>query len=51
VLTEDDVLAEVRQQGLADLSQVKQASVEFDGRISVIPTEASGGHKSERRNV
>jgi uncharacterized membrane protein YcaP (DUF421 family) len=51
LLTEDDVLAEVRQQGLAGLSQVKQTCVEFDGRISVIPSEASGGHKSERRNV
>ena len=51
LLTEADVLAEVRQQGLEDLSQVKQAFMEFDGRISVIPCEPSSGPKADGRVV
>ena len=51
LLTEDDVMAQVRQHGLVDLSAVKQAYLESDGRISVIPCEASDGPKSDRRVV
>src|SRR3954451_9364874 len=31
--TEDDLMAEMRQQGLEELSQVKDAYLEFDGRM------------------
>lgn len=39
----DDVLAAARQDGIADLSGVRYAILEVDGRISVIPREGDGG--------
>jgi len=51
LLTEDDVMAELRQQGLEDLSQVKASFLEFDGRMSIIPREGSTSKKKEDRHV
>jgi len=48
LLSEDDVLAEMRQQGLDDLSQVREAFLEFDGRMSVIPKDADPKGKPDR---
>lgn len=36
LITEDDLLSQLRQQGVEDLAQVKQACLEGDGKISVI---------------
>ena len=49
LLTEDDVMAEVRQQGLEELSQVKDVFVEFDGRMSVISRDEEPKKKPERK--
>jgi len=38
-LTEDEVTAQLREKGIEDLAQVKQACMESDGRISVIKNE------------
>lgn len=38
----DDVLAAARQDGIPDLSGVRYAILEVDGRISVIPREGTG---------
>ncbi|HZU37260.1 MAG TPA: YetF domain-containing protein, partial [Gemmataceae bacterium] len=38
-VTEEDVLAAVREQGLADLAAAKLVVLEVDGSISVIPQE------------
>jgi uncharacterized membrane protein YcaP (DUF421 family) len=51
LLTEDDVMAEIRQQGLEDLAQVKAAFMEFDGRISIIADEEQKTHKPEKRRA
>jgi uncharacterized membrane protein YcaP (DUF421 family) len=39
-LTEDEVTAQLREKGVEDLAQVKQACMESDGNISVIKNEA-----------
>lgn len=39
-LTEDEVTAQLREKGIEDLAQVKQACMESDGNISVIKNEA-----------
>jgi uncharacterized membrane protein YcaP (DUF421 family) len=49
LLTEGDIMAEMRQQGLEDLAQVKSAFLEFDGRMSIIPREAGTTQKQEHR--
>jgi uncharacterized membrane protein YcaP (DUF421 family) len=39
-LTEDEVTAQLREKGIENLAQVKQACMESDGNISVIKNEA-----------
>jgi len=39
-LTEDDVMAQMREKGIEDLAQVKQAWMESDGNFSVIKNDA-----------
>jgi uncharacterized membrane protein YcaP (DUF421 family) len=51
LLTEDDVMAEIRQQGLEELAQVRAAFMEFDGRISIIAREEKQNHKPEKRQA
>ena len=38
---EDDLLSQIRQQGVPDLRQVREARMEGDGHISVIKVEES----------
>jgi uncharacterized membrane protein YcaP (DUF421 family) len=42
-IEEDEVLAAAREQGVADLSQVRLAVLEDDGTISIIPKEHEDG--------
>ena len=49
LLTEDDVMAELRQHGLEDLSTVKAAFLEFDGRMSIIPRDGKDADQKEER--
>jgi uncharacterized membrane protein YcaP (DUF421 family) len=44
-ITEDELLAQLREQGVNDVGQVQEAFMEGDGRISVISRER-GGHKA-----
>lgn len=40
LITEDELMEQVRQQGLADLSEVRLAYMEGDGSISVVPYQS-----------
>ena len=42
-LTMDELHANLRKQGIADIARVRQAVLEVDGHISVIPAETRGG--------
>ncbi len=48
-ITEDELMMELRQQGLDDVSKVKQAFIESDGRISVIQNEEKRHDKKKRK--
>lgn len=43
MITEDEMMSHLREQGVAEVSQVKAAYIEGDGRISVIRAEGGGG--------
>ena len=49
LLTEDDVMAEVRQQGIDDLRAVEAVFLEFDGRMSIVQRDGDSSRKPERR--
>jgi uncharacterized membrane protein YcaP (DUF421 family) len=42
-VTKDDLMAAVRDQGVAAVANVKLAVLEVDGTISVVPRERAGG--------
>lgn len=42
-ISEEDVLAKVREEGLEDLAQVKRMYLETDGQISVIKARSAAG--------
>jgi len=46
-ITEDELMSQIREQGIADIKEVKEAYMEMDGHISVIGFEkkASGTNK------
>jgi uncharacterized membrane protein YcaP (DUF421 family) len=39
LITEDELMSQLREQGIDDVAKVKRAHMEGDGRISVIPLE------------
>jgi uncharacterized membrane protein YcaP (DUF421 family) len=39
LITEDELMSQIREEGLARLEQVKEAYIESDGRISVVKRE------------
>lgn len=39
LITEDELMGQLRKQGLDDVKQVKQAHIESDGRISIVQKE------------
>ena len=49
LIKEDELMMELREQGLEDVSKVKLAYIESDGRISVIQYEAKQHEKIERK--
>lgn len=51
LITEDELMSQVRLHGLNDLAQVKEAWMESDGRISIIPREGGSGDSPERTLV
>jgi uncharacterized membrane protein YcaP (DUF421 family) len=51
LITEDELKSQLREQGLEDWAQVKEAFMESDGHISVIPSErkqADGGKRKAK---
>lgn len=53
LITVEDLMAQLREQGVDDLAQVKHANMEGDGRISVITYREDNkpSHAGERRGV
>jgi len=51
MLTESELMGFLRQQGVEDIQQVKEAHMEGDGRISVIPYDRAPSPASSRRVV
>ena len=49
LIKEDELLMELREQGMEDISKVKEAYIESDGRISVIQYEERQHEKIERK--
>jgi uncharacterized membrane protein YcaP (DUF421 family) len=50
LITEDELMMELREQGLDDVTKVKQAYIESDGRISVIQRKEKQ-HEQEKRKT
>ena len=50
LITEVDLKGQLRQQGISDISQVKEAYIETDGRISVIEWEEKHHEQTERKS-
>jgi uncharacterized membrane protein YcaP (DUF421 family) len=50
LITEGELMTQLREQGVDDLSCVKYAYMEGDGYISVIPIDAPTNGKRERRS-
>ena len=52
MITREDLMEQLREQGIDDLQQVKKCFLEGDGRISVIREHADDqGRRSEKRKV
>jgi uncharacterized membrane protein YcaP (DUF421 family) len=49
LVTEDELMMELRKQGLNDVSRVKEALIESDGRISVIQNRQKRHDPEERK--
>jgi uncharacterized membrane protein YcaP (DUF421 family) len=45
LITRDDLLEQLREQGIDDIRRVKQCFLEGDGRMSVIPYEQGESHQ------
>ena len=50
LITEVDLKGQLRQQGIAELSKVKEAYIETDGRISVIEGQEEHHRQTERKS-
>lgn len=48
-ITEDELMMQLRQQGLEDISKVKRAFIESNGQISVIERKQKRHNKPERK--
>jgi uncharacterized membrane protein YcaP (DUF421 family) len=51
LISEDELMSHIRLQGASDLSQVKEACMEGDGRISVITYDSAPKGAPEQRAV
>jgi uncharacterized membrane protein YcaP (DUF421 family) len=49
LITEDELMSQLREQGLDDVGKVKEAFMESDGHISVVQQEQQRQSRSERR--
>lgn len=51
LITDADLMEHLREQGISDISAVKEAYIEDDGRISVIESEENHHQEEERKNI
>ena len=51
LITEDELMMQLREQGLEDVSKVKDAYIESDGRISIIQRKQRQHEKVERKET
>ena len=51
LVTEEELMGQLRQQGIDKLSKVKKAYIESDGRISVIEDEQKQHDQAERKET
>jgi uncharacterized membrane protein YcaP (DUF421 family) len=51
LVTEEELMSHLRQQGIADLAHVKEAYMEGDGQISIIPREQPTGGDHAKRHA
>ena len=51
LVTKDELMTQLREQGLNDVSKVKEAYIESDGQISVIENEQKRHDKAERKGT
>lgn len=49
LITEEELMVALRQQGLEDPKQVRSAHMEGDGRISIIPVDKANGDKQPKK--
>jgi uncharacterized membrane protein YcaP (DUF421 family) len=49
LITEDELMSQLRQQGVANLAEVQTACIEPDGRISVVTANSQHNEAPERR--
>lgn len=50
LITEADLLGQMREQGIADVSKVKEAFIESDGRISIIERKEKQHEQKDKRS-
>lgn len=48
LITEEELLSQLREQGILDVAKVKEACMEGDGKISVVPLEQKEGGGTRR---
>lgn len=51
LITDDDLMEHLREQGISDIAKVKEAYIESDGRISVIESKQSHHQEQERKDT
>ncbi|HEY1372308.1 MAG TPA: YetF domain-containing protein [Candidatus Binatia bacterium] len=49
LISEEELKAQLREQGMAELEDVKEARIESDGRISVVPREEKASARSAKK--
>ena len=49
LITEEELISQLREQGLDDVRKVKQAYMESDGHISVVEQEREGQNRGRRK--
>jgi uncharacterized membrane protein YcaP (DUF421 family) len=49
LITEEELMSQLRQQGVENVGDVKKAYLEGDGRISIISNEAKGGQAQDSK--
>lgn len=49
MITEEELMSQIREEGLENMGEVKAAFIESDGRISVVPYEQKGRDKGGRK--